>query len=126
LLTEIDGNDGHDLANPREADTICRWGIGDDVRSSLRVEDEEDDQGVDPRVLLKGVDDLEAEDGDDVGDDGDDDNADGDGHLEVRDGAEDLTDDDIVDDTEATTLSSSVPCWCSSKRRGEHSQRRRS
>lgn len=53
------------------------------MRCDLSKEDEEDDECVDPRVLLKSMNQSEAEDGDDIGQYSNDDNADPNVHVKV-------------------------------------------
>ena len=71
--------------------------------AGLADQDTDEDKGQDPRVFLEGVDEGEAEDGEDVGDDGDDDTADADRHGVVRHGAQQLTTDDHIHYSEAST-----------------------
>lgn len=66
-LTEVDGQDGQKGSGIEKAGTaILSLEVRIDVGSSLGEKDTEDDECIDPRVLLKCVDDLEAEDGHDV------------------------------------------------------------
>ena len=69
---------------------------------SLADQDTQENKRHDPGVFLDHVDDGKAEDRDDIGDDGNDDAADTDGHGIVGAGAEHLTHDDDVDDSEAS------------------------
>ena len=73
------------------------------MRRRLPNEYAEEDEGHNPRVFLKGVDESESEDGDDVGDDGNDDATDADGHGVIGDGAENLAAHDDVHDRETPT-----------------------
>ena len=73
------------------------------MRCRLSDEDAEQDKGIDPRVLFKGVDQAEAKDGHHVGDDGDDDDDHGDAHGIAGHGAENLANHNIVDNGKATS-----------------------
>ena len=68
----------------------------------LTDKDAEEDKSHNPRVFLEGMDDGEAEDGDNIRDDRDDDAANADCQSVVGNRAEELTTDNHVDDCEAT------------------------
>jgi hypothetical protein len=73
------------------------------VGSSLADKDAQKNKCVDPRVLFERVDELESENGHDVGDDGNDDDANRDAHGVVGHCTQDLSYDDVVDDGKTTS-----------------------
>lgn len=73
------------------------------MRRRLANEDADENKGIDPRIFFEGVNQLEAKDGHYVRHHGDDDDANSDAHGVARHSTENLTNDDIVDNCEATT-----------------------
>ena len=101
-LTEVD------CKNTQESTCIIKtsnepWGVGVNVRRSLRNQDTEKNEGANPGVLFEGVNEAEAEDRDYVGDYSDNNNANGNAHGIIRHCAENLTNNDVVDDGEPST-----------------------
>ena len=99
---EADGHEGEEGAGKRQASVEA----GDtrvNVRCGLAYQDTHQDEGSNPGVFFKGMDHGETKDGNEVGDDGNDNTADADGHGVIRDGAEDLTTNDDVDDGKTTS-----------------------
>lgn len=60
-LTEIDCNDTQERAGVPKT-SIEAWRIGVDVRRSLTDENAEQDEGANPRVLFKSMDEAEPKD----------------------------------------------------------------
>ena len=101
-LTEIDGKNTQERTCVSKT-SIESWCVGVDVWRSLGDQDTEENKRADPRVLFEGVNEAETEDGDYVGDHGNNDYPDGNAHSVIRHGAEDLTNNDVVDDGETST-----------------------
>lgn len=81
-LTKTHSQDAQKCAGTGQA-RVLAWDGGIDVWSGLADENQKEDEGDDPRILLIGVNDGVAEYRDKVGDNRYDNNSNGNGHLVI-------------------------------------------